>query len=111
MTLLDRYLTRQCVAAIATVIGVLSALTLLFALIEELDEDNANYGFAQAIEYLLLTMPRRIEELLSYGVFIGLLLALGNLAEGGELRPFARPACRLDASSLGCYRPWAFALP
>ena len=85
MTLLDRYLTRQCVAAIATVIGVLSALTLLFALIEELDEDNANYGFAQAIEYLLLTMPRRIEELLSYGVFIGLLLALGNLAEGGEL--------------------------
>ena len=51
LTLLDRYLTRQCVAAIATVIGVLP-LTLLFALIEELDEDNANYGFAQAIEYL-----------------------------------------------------------
>ena len=85
MTLLERYLTRQGVAAIATVIGVLAALTLLFALIEELDEGNANYGFAQAIEYLLLTMPRRIEELLSYGVFIGLLLALGNLAEGGEL--------------------------
>ena len=85
MTLLDRYLTRQCVIAIATVVGVLAALTLLFALIEELDEGNANYGFSQALQYLLLTMPRRIEELLSYGVFIGLLLALGNLAEGGEL--------------------------
>ncbi len=85
MTVLDRYLTRQCVIAIATVIGVLAALTLLFALIEELDEGNANYGFSQALHYLLLTMPRRIEELLSYGVFIGLLLALGNLAEGGEL--------------------------
>ena len=85
MTLLDRYLTRQCVVAIATVVGVLAALTLLFALIEELDEGNANYGFSQALQYLLLTMPRRIEELLSYGVFIGLLLALGNLAEGGEL--------------------------
>lgn len=85
MTLLDRYLTRQCVIAIVTVVGVLAALTLLFALIEELDEGNANYGFSHALQYLLLTMPRRIEELLSYGVFIGLLLALGNLAEGGEL--------------------------
>ena len=85
MTLLDRYLTRKCLAAIITVVAVLAALTLLFALIEELDEDNAHYGFGQALQYLLLTMPRRIEELLAYGVFIGLLLALGNLSEGGEL--------------------------
>lgn len=85
MTILDRYITRKCLAAIALVITVLAALTLLFALIEELDEGNANYGFSQALQYLLLTMPRRIEELLSYGVFIGLLLALGNLSEGGEL--------------------------
>ena len=72
-------------------------VTLLFALIEELDEDNANYGFAQAIEYLLLTMPRRIEELLSYGVFIGLLLALGNLAEGASSQLSVRPVSRLSA--------------
>ena len=85
MSVLDRYLTRKCLLAIATVVTVLAALTLLFALIEELDEENTGYGFAQALEYLLLTMPRRIEELLSYAVFIGLLLALGNLSEGGEL--------------------------
>ena len=85
MTLLDRYLTGKCLAAITTVVAVLAALTVLFALIEELDEDNAHYGFGQALQYLLLTMPRRVEELLAYGVFIGLLLALGDLSEGGEL--------------------------
>ena len=85
MSVLDRYLTRQCLIAIATVIAVLATLTLLFALIEELDKGSATYGFVQALEYLLLTMPRRIEELMSYGVFVGLLLALGNLSEGGEL--------------------------
>ena len=33
-------------------------------------------------------MPRRIEELMPYGIFIGLLLVLGNMAEGGELTAF-----------------------
>ncbi len=88
MSVLDRYVTRQCLVAIATVIAVLALLTLLFALIEELDDSHPDYGFMQALEYLMLTMPRRIEELMSYGVFIGLLLALGNLSEGGELTAF-----------------------
>ncbi len=88
MSVLDRYVTRQCLVAIATVVAVLALLTLLFALIEELDDSHPGYGFMQALEYLMLTMPRRIEELMSYGVFIGLLLALGNLSEGGELTAF-----------------------
>ena len=104
MSVLDRYLTRQCLIAIATVIAVLATLTLLFALIEELDEGNATYGFVQALEYLMLTMPRRIEELMSYGVFVGLLLALGNLSEGGELTA-------LRAAGVSPYRILAALLP
>ena len=110
MTLLDRYLTRQCVIAIVTVVGVLAALTLLFALIEELDEGNANYGFSHALQYLLLTMPRRIEELLSYGVFIGCFSPWAISPRAESSRPFVRPASRPNASSLRCCRPWAFAL-
>ena len=104
MSVLDRYLTRQCLIAIATVIAVLATLTLLFALIEELDKGSATYGFVQALEYLLLTMPRRIEELMSYGVFVGLLLALGNLSEGGELTA-------IRAAGVSPYRILAALLP
>ena len=88
MTLLDRYLTRKCVLGILLVIAVLSGLTLSFALIDELNKDHDHYGFVEALRFLLLTMPRRIEELMPYGIFIGLLLALGNMAEGGELTAF-----------------------
>ncbi len=85
MTILDRYLTRKCLGGITLVIAGLAGLTLSFALIDELNKGHANYGFTEALEFLLLTMPRRIEELMSYGIFIGLLLVLGNMAESGEL--------------------------
>lgn len=85
MTILDRYLTRKCLGGITLVIAALAGLTLSFALIEQLNRDYANYGFFEALEFLLLTTPRRIEELMSYGIFIGLLLVLGNMAESGEL--------------------------
>ena len=88
MTLLDRYLTRKCILGILLVMAVLIGLTLSFALIDELNKDHDNYGFSEAMRFLLLTMPRRVEELMPYGVFIGLLLVLGNMAEGGELTAF-----------------------
>ena len=88
MTLLDRYLTRKCILGILLVMAVLSGLTLSFALIDELNKDHDNYGFSEAMRFLLLTMPRRVEELMPYCVFIGLLLVLGNMAEGGELTAF-----------------------
>ena len=56
MSVLDRYVTRQCLVAIATVVAVLALLTLLFALIEELDDSHPGYGFMQALEYLMLTI-------------------------------------------------------
>ena len=65
MSVLDRYVTRQCLVAIATVIAVLALLTLLFALIEELDDSHPDYGFMQALEYLMpvsythLTLPTK----------------------------------------------------
>ena len=70
------------------VLVALSGLTLSFSLLDELNKDHANYGFNEALRFLLLTMPRRIEELMPYGIFIGLLLVLGNMAESGELTAF-----------------------
>lgn len=83
--IIDRYVTQVC--ALAT-LGATAAITLLlstFGFLEELAETDAAYTFWDACWFLLQTLPRRVDELLIYGVLVGYLLALGKLAEAGEL--------------------------
>ena len=63
----------------------LLGLITLFALFEELDEKEVTYGFAQAVSYVIKTTPRRLDEIMVYGLFLGYLIALGRLAETNEL--------------------------
>jgi lipopolysaccharide export system permease protein len=85
MKILDRYLTRVATLAVFLTLLSLVSITSLFALFEELGESQATYGFIDALTYLAQTLPRRVDELLSYCVFLGYLLSLGSLAENGEL--------------------------
>jgi lipopolysaccharide export system permease protein len=85
MQTIDRYLTTQSLRAIALVAASLTSMMLLFALFDELAESADRYGFDDALNYLWRTLPRRLEDLLLYSVFIGYLAALGQLAEQGEL--------------------------
>ena len=85
MTLLDRYITRQANASILAVLASLLGLITLFALFEELDEAEVVYGFAEALNYIIKTTPRRLDEILVYALFIGYLVTLGRLAETNEL--------------------------
>ena len=88
MTLLDRYITGQANRYIFVVLASLLALISLFALFEELDEGEVTYGFAEAVSYVIKTTPRRLDEILVYGLFLGYLIALGRLAETNELTIF-----------------------
>ena len=88
LTTMDRYITGHAFRAIVVVLGSLLALLTLFALFEELNEDETTYGLQEAILYVLRTMPRRLDEILVYGLFLGYLIALGRLAETNELTIF-----------------------
>ena len=94
MLTLDRYITRIANRTILTVVTVLLILISLFALFEEMDESQVTYGFAEAAAYVLQTMPRRFDEILVYGLFLGYLIALGRLAESNELT-----ICRVSGMS------------
>lgn len=83
--IVDRYITSQTMKSISVVVVALLALVSLFALFEELDERSATYGLHEAFLYILKTSPRRLDEILVYGVFLGALIALGRLAETHEL--------------------------
>ena len=94
MLTLDRYITRQVNVSIFVVIAALVSLVTLFTLIEELDESQVTYGLAEAASYVLKTMPRRLDEIMVYGLFLGYLIALGRLAETNELT-----ICRVSGMS------------
>ena len=84
-TTLSRYITRSVLGGIALVLIAFLGLVSLFTLIDELGEDDAGYGAFAAVQYVLLTLPRRTYEMLPYAAFIGALLGLGQLANHSEL--------------------------
>lgn len=84
-TTLDRYITGHANRAILVVLGTLIGLISLFAFFEELDESQTTYGVLDAAQYILYTTPRRLDEILVYGLFLGYLIALGRLAEQNEI--------------------------
>ena len=85
MSVIDKYIFKLCNMTIITVIGCLLTFTSLFALFEELNESDIAYGFWDAANYILATTPNRVQELLIYSMFLGLLISLGQLAESNEL--------------------------
>ncbi len=94
MNTIDRYIASRANTTIAVVVVSLLALISLFALFEELDERQVTYGLSEALQYVLMTLPRRLDEILVYGVFLGFLIALGYFAESNELT-----VCRVSGMS------------
>ena len=88
MLTIDRYITRVSNRSILAVVVALASLISLFAFFEEMDESQVTYGLMEAATYVLQTMPRRIDEILVFGLFLGYLIALGRFAESNELTIF-----------------------
>jgi lipopolysaccharide export system permease protein len=82
---IDRYIGSTVVKAMLVVLIAFAGLNIVFQLVDELRERYVGYGFGQAVVYVLLTLPRRIYELIPYVAFLGTLVGLGQLASQGEL--------------------------
>ncbi|GAB6040049.1 LPS export ABC transporter permease LptG [Endothiovibrio diazotrophicus] len=86
MKVLDRYVGRVLLRATLTVLAVLVSIELFFGFLGELpDVGKGDYTTAEAALYILLTIPRRIHEVIGYSALIGALFALGALAAHAEL--------------------------
>ena len=86
MKILDRYIGRAVLQGSLMVLLVLVALlTVVDFVVELADVGTGRYGVIQALEYVLLTLPRRTNEMLPMGALIGSLVALGALANNSEL--------------------------
>jgi lipopolysaccharide export system permease protein len=86
MRTLDRYISRQILSDIFLVLLILVGLFTLFTLIDEISEIGKHqYGLWQAIQYVLLSIPRQIYDLFPTALLLGSLLSLGALASNSEL--------------------------
>ena len=85
MRRLDRHIGSAVLLSILVVLAVILGLDLLFAYINELDELKGGYGAAQALNFTLLSLPRRLHDLLPLAALVGCLVGLGTLASNSEL--------------------------
>ncbi len=86
MRLLTRYLRREIYSSIAL---VFSALILLFALLDLINELNSmgrgDYNLGYVMLFVALTIPGHIYELFPVAVLIGTILAMVQMAANSEL--------------------------
>jgi lipopolysaccharide export system permease protein len=85
MPRLDRHIANHVLGAMAVVLLVLGGLDLLFTAVDELGDTSGSYGSSAALQYVAMTFPGHLYELLPMISLIGALVGLGLLATGNEL--------------------------
>ena len=85
MFTIDRYIARILGVSILLVLLAFLAITTIFGLIDELRGSRPSYNFIDAAQYVGLTVPRRMYEVLPYVSFIGALLGLSILSRNSEI--------------------------
>ncbi|MEM8766507.1 MAG: LPS export ABC transporter permease LptG [Pseudomonadota bacterium] len=85
---MDRYIGTAVLMAIGVVLLAFFGLMTIFAMLEELREEDAGYLVSEMFVYVALTTPRRLYEVLPYVVFLGALIGLGSLASRSEIVVF-----------------------
>jgi len=86
MTVLDRYLARTLLSAVALVMLVLIVLGTLFLFIgEQSDVGVGRYGMLDALAFAAMSVPQFVLESFPAGALVGALLGIGVLARSHEL--------------------------
>ena len=85
-SILDRYIAGVVLINTLMALLVVVALDTFFSFVGEVgDMGKGNYGALQALQYIGLTIPRRVHELFPMAALIGTLMGLGTLASHSEL--------------------------
>ncbi|MBY4678985.1 LPS export ABC transporter permease LptG [Marinobacterium arenosum] len=105
MKLLDRYLAKYVMGATAAVLLVIVGLDLLFSLVDQLPDLSEQYDLLAAMQYVLLTLPRRLYEFIPLSALIGCLLGLGALASHSELTVMRSSGVSVQRIVTGVMKP------
>ncbi len=84
----DRYIGKTAILGIVLVWVSLTALMLMFSLLNELRDTTANYGASDVFWFVMLTGPRSAYQIFPVSALMGSLLGVGGLASANELVAF-----------------------
>lgn len=82
---LDNHIRNTVLASMAVVIALITSLDVVFSLLDELGETNADYTVFNALMFVAFTTPTSIYEMLPFTALGGALIGLGILASNQEL--------------------------
>jgi lipopolysaccharide export system permease protein len=86
MKTLDRHIGKSFLRSFVMIFIILVALFSLLELMSELDDvGKGNYKIKDVLFFICLTLPRRMLELMPISTLLGSVVALGLLADHGEL--------------------------
>ncbi|MDT8427178.1 MAG: LPS export ABC transporter permease LptG [Pseudomonadales bacterium] len=85
MRTLDRYIAKTVILSMLVIMALIGGVDFLFTYIDELGDINANYSAMNALQFVLMTTPTALHELLPFMALGGALVGLGILASSNEL--------------------------
>ena len=83
--LMDWYIGKTTFLAMVVVTLCGGLLMFVFTLLDALPDAEEHGGFLAALGQTVRTMPRKIEELAPFAVFLGVLVGMGNLSSNSEI--------------------------
>ena len=85
MNKLTKYLNKEFFISIAMIMFGLIALFSFFDFIQEINDlGKGGYGLMQVINYVLLSIPGHIYEIIPLAVLIGSMYTVGELSQNSE---------------------------
>lgn len=86
MKRIDRYIFKTVVGTTLAALLVLLVMEAFFGLMAELEDlGEGNYTLGAILQFMALTLPRRLYETFPMGLLLGGLLGMGALAQHSEL--------------------------
>ena len=85
MKILDKYIAKQILSAIFSVLGILIIVVGLLDLVDEIKKVNNEYPISLAFLYVILNIPQNIYEVLPIATLMGSLIGLSKLSSTSEL--------------------------
>jgi lipopolysaccharide export system permease protein len=102
--LVDRYIGRAAVLGTLTIWFGLTMLFVLFSLLSELRDTQAEYTSLDALWVVILTLPRMAYQIFPVSALLGTLVGVGGLAASNELVAFRTSGVsrvRLASAAIG----------
>ena len=85
MKILDKYIAKQILLSIFSVLGVLVVVVGVLDLVDEIKKVNDGYSLTLAFLYVFLNIPQNIYEVLPIATLMGSLIGLSKLSSTNEL--------------------------